>query len=395
MATTLSLNLPASGRPTQGGRSIHALGHKHCLAWLGILVAIGLLGAACANVADPKGWAAPTTVDDNLFASVENGKMAALDPDDFSITWLFPPKDTDEKQRLEATYGKLDLEAIYHAPIVSAETLYFAGYNGIIYALNTSDGAIRWTFEADGPIIGGLALADDTIYVGSDDGMLYVLDVEDGLPKLSGFDAGNGIWATSLVVGSILYVPSVSGDLHALDVQTLEPVWPEPFKAKAGLLTDPVLASSNTLLVGGIDRSLYALDLDTGTQRWSFDADGWFWGRPLVADGTIYVPNLDSHVYALDVATGEKLWSFETEDGVRSSPLLVEDVLIVVDQKGNVYGLNPNTGTLRWSGPAVLEKTVLANPMLSENGQVLILAQGGDLFTIDNTTTGTWRKVRP
>ena len=354
------------------------------MAWLGILTAIGLLGAACVSVADPEGWAAPTTVDDSLFASIENGKMAALDPTDFSTTWIFPP-DTKEGDRL-------DLEAIYHTPIVGTETVYFAGYDGIVYALNADDGAIRWTFETGGPIIGGLALAGDTIYVGSDDGMLYALDLEDGVPKLPAFDAGDGIWATSLVASSVLYVPSVSGDLHALDIQTLESVWPKPFEANAGLLTDPVLADGNTLLVGGIDRSLYALDLDTGSQKWSFDAAGWFWGRPLVADGKIYVPNLDSHVYALDATTGEKLWSFETEAGVRSPTILAGDVLIVVDQKGNVYGLNPDTGTLKWSGPAVLEKTVLAGPMLMENDEVLILAQGGDLFSV-SSTTGAWVRV--
>ncbi|MEE8369397.1 MAG: PQQ-binding-like beta-propeller repeat protein, partial [Dehalococcoidia bacterium] len=147
------------------------------MAWLGILTAIGLLGAACVSVADPEGWAAPTTVDDNLFASIKNGKMAALVPagSGFSTTWIFPP-DTEAGK-------KLDLEAIYHTPIISAETVYFAGYDGNVYALNAGDGAIRWTFETDGPIIGGLALADGTIFVGSDDGNLYALNPEDGRQK--------------------------------------------------------------------------------------------------------------------------------------------------------------------------------------------------------------------
>jgi outer membrane protein assembly factor BamB len=336
-------------------------------------------------VADPEGWAAPTQVDDTLFASIDNGKMAALDAaDDFSIKWIFPP-DTEAGDKLE-------LEAIYHAPIVTADTVYFGGYDGNVYALNAGDGSIRWTFETDGPIIGGLALADGIIFVGSDDGNLYALDPQDGSEKLPPFDTGDSIWAAPLATDSVLYVPSVNGKLYKLDAQTLEPVWERPFEADAGLLTDPMLADEDTLLVGGIDRRLYALNPETGAVKWSFKADSWFWGQPLVADGTIYVPNLDSHVYALDL-DGNEVWAFETEAGVRATPLLAGDVLVVVDRKGNVYGLNPDTGTLKWSGPAVLGKTVLANPMFIEgdpnsieDDEVLILAQGGDLFRLDPAT---------
>lgn len=356
-----------------------------------MLATLFLVAAACVNVADPEGWAAPSQVDGTLFASIDNGKMAALDAadNDYSTTWIFPPEDEDEKRRLEATYGKLELEAIYHAPIVTGEFVYFAGYDGKVYALNAGDGSISWTFRTDGPIIGGLALAGGTIFVGSDDGKLYALDAATGREMLPPFDTGDSIWAAPLATDSVLYVPSVNGKLYKLDAHTLETLWQEPFEADAGLLTDPVLADEDTLLVGGIDRHLYALDPETGAVKWSFEAGSWFWGQPLVAEGTIYVSNLDSHVYALDLA-GNEMWAFETEARVRASPLLAGDVLIVVDRKGNLYGLDPTSGSRKW-GPSRTRinkdsTTVLANPMFLDDVKVLILAQGGALFTVKSAT---------
>lgn len=330
-------------------------------------------------MAGPQGWAGPLLADDTLFVSIDRGEMAALDPEDFSALWVFPP-DTEVGRRI-------DLEAIYSTPVLTGGAVYFGAYDKNVYALSAEDGARRWVSPTGGPIIGGVTVADGTVYVGSDDGKLYALNAEDGKEKISPFDTGDSIWATPLVADGIVYVPSVNGKLYALDAQTFDPVWEQLFEADAGLITDPVLADEDTLLVGGIDRTLYALDPDTGKERWSFDeADNWFWGRPLVVDSTIYVPNLDGNVYALELATGEPAWEqpFEAEESVRSSPLLAGDVLVVVDRKGNVYGLDPATGELKWSGPTILDETVLSDPIFREDG-VLIVAQGGDLFRIDPT----------
>lgn len=341
--------------------------------WLAVPAALALIAIACVNPSEPEGWAGPLLQDDTLFVSIDRGEMAALDGDDLSLRWIFPP-DTEAGRRI-------DLEAIYSTPVVSGGTVYFAAYDGNVYALNAEDGSVGWPFfETDGPIIGGLTLVDGTVFVGSDDGRLYALDAASG-DQLDSFDTGDSIWATPLVANGVVYVPSLNGKLYALDARSLERLWERPFEADAGLITDPVLADEDTLLVGGIDRTLYALDPATGEERWSFEADNWFWGRPLVADGTVYVPNLDSQVYALELATGEMSWSFEAEEPVRSSPLLVGDVLVLVDRRGNVYGLDPATGSRKW-GPEILDKTVLSDPILWQE-RVLIVAQGGDLYSVD------------
>ncbi len=362
------------------------------LPWL-LLASFALLAVACANVARPQGWAGPVPVDGSLIVSIDRGKLASLNASDLSVNWVFPP-DTNEGKRFKP-------EAIYGTPLVAGGRVYFGGYNGDVYALDAATGDLVWAqpFETSGPIIGAIA-ADvrgaegqeqviRTLFVGSDDGTLYALDPEDGTVKVT-FDAGDNIWAAPLVLGNVVYVAAVNGKLYALDVESLEPVWDKPFKADAGLITDPALADKATLLVGGIDRNLYALDTGTGQEKWHFKADNWFWGRPRVVQdappapgGTVYAPNLDKHVYALDLATGQPVWAqpFEAEAPLRSSPILIGGVLIAIDRTGNVYGLDPATGAVKW-GPQILGKTVLSDPLALEDG-VLIVAQGGELFRID------------
>jgi len=335
-------------------------------------VAAAFVATGCAQIASPSGWAGPVSSDGTVYASIESGRMAALDSQNFSVKWVFPPK-TDEGD-------KLKLEGIYGAPQVGKDTIYFGAYDGYVYALNASDGSQRWQFNTGDRIIGGLALTEDNrLYVTSTNGAVYLLDPDKG-SQLARSDAGDGIWSAPLVTRTAVFVDSVDGKLQALDPQSLAPLWDKPFKAGAGLITDPVLAGENTVLVGGIDETFYALDAATGAMKWSFGGGNWFWGRPLVDQGTVYAPNLDGKVYALDAATGSLKWAFAAPGPVRSAPLLAGGLVVVVDKDGQMFGLDPASGKAAW-GPTVLNKTVLSDPVLLGD-KVLIVAEGGDLFAV-------------
>ena len=344
---------------------------------------LAVAAAGCVGVTSPQGWAGPTSLGDTVFASIERGKMAALNADDLKVQWLFPP-DTEQGKAIKP-------EAIYGTPAATKDTVYFGAYDGNVYALNSEDGSLRWPFETGGPVIAGVALYEpdpkerpeaSALFVGSDDGVLYALDPATGSEKMR-FDAGDSIWAAPLVVETTVYVASVNGKLFALNADTLEPVWDKPFEADGGLVTDPVLADESTLLVGGIDRRLYALDKASGEEKWSFAGDNWFWGRPLVSETTVFVPNLDHHVYAIELDSGKPAWQspFEAKGSVRASPLLAAGVLIVADRAGNVYGLDPANGSQKWA-QEILNKKLLADPVLLQD-QVLLVAEGGDLYRVD------------
>jgi len=340
--------------------------------WLPLLLAVAILGAACAGVSKPEGWAGPTLADDTLYASIEPGKIAALDPDDLAVKWVFPP-DTEEGKRL-------DLEGVYGAPVVAAGVVYFGAYDGNVYALDAESGAPLWRFETQDPIVSSLAVKDDRLYIGSTDGFLYAIDTTActnicPANAVQTFDTDSSIWAAPVVFGDVIYVGDMDGRLHALDAATLDRVGEFSFKTAAGLTMDPTLVDNDTLLVGGLDKELYALNPATGDQLWSqpFKGGNWFWGRPLVDGGTIYVADLEGNVHAVGLSDGEPKWDkpFKTEAAVRAAPLLAGDTLVVVDRHGNAYGLKPEDGVSKW-GPTLLGKTVLSDPFLFERRSLLI-----------------------
>ncbi len=91
----------------------------------------------------------------------------------------------------------------------------------------------------------------------------------------------------------------------------------------------------NTVYTGGWDSYLYALNADTGVEKWRFKAGEdpvnhnqvGFQSSPAVADGTVYVGCRDAHVYALDAATGRKKWDYYTRKSwVNNTPAVRDGV---------------------------------------------------------------------
>ena len=129
-----------------------------------------------------------------------------------------------------------------------------------------------------------------------------------------------------------------------------------------------VAVVDGTVYLGMIDGNLdggkgsaYALDADTGEQRWKTELTGMPTVSPAVADGTVYVGDT-SNVHALDAETGAIRWSFEHP--ATSSPTVVGDALYVGTGDG-LYALDRNGGGVRWqfteaveTVPAVADDTV-------------------------------------
>jgi outer membrane protein assembly factor BamB len=142
-------------------------------------------------------------------------------------------------------------------------TVYFADDEGTVYALATSDGAVRWTHtglgsmhptdRASSPGVG----PDGTIYIGGGDGKVYALKASDGSTK----------WACP----------------------TGGPVF-----------SSPAIDKDGTVYIGSDDYKVYALNGATGAVKWSYATGAPVSSSPAIgADGTIYVGSEDGKLYAI------------------------------------------------------------------------------------------------
>ncbi|HEY8257972.1 MAG TPA: PQQ-binding-like beta-propeller repeat protein [Gemmatimonadales bacterium] len=107
--------------------------------------------------------------------------------------------------------------------------------------------------------------------------------------------------------------------------------------------------TGDTFYGAGVDRKVYAVDLESGAVRWSARLSGMIVGGVLLSGDTIYAATSrpQGRVTALDRGTGKKIW--EKGTGTVGAPLaLWRGMLIAPTQLGDVVGLDPSTGTIKW-----------------------------------------------
>lgn len=351
------------------------------LAWTLPLLAVLLLAAGCARIAKPDGWAAPTEADNQLYLSVDSGKLTAVEADTFNEVWVFP----QAKQQECGDTGPVerDLKGLYAKPVVADGVVYFGAWDGFVYALAADSGECLWDFETNDRIIAGVVLNSNRLYVPSTDGNLYVLNAETG-EEVDHTHIGD-VWSTPALADGTLYLGTMEGHLRALNAATLEDAWDSTFDASAGLLTDPTPVNGD-IIVGGIGETLYAVDAATGEQKWEFgDASNWYWGEPLVdeAAGVIYATNLDNGIYAINAETGEPIWEFKGGALFRGGAVMAGNTIFAVDDDGLAWALDAANGELVWNEPIPLEESTFATPLVLDPNNVLVVARNGDVFTID------------
>ena len=61
------------------------------------------------------------------------------------------------------------------SPAVHQNTVYFGSIDGCVYALDATNGRLRWKFRSGGPITSSPVIANGIVYIGSTDHYLYAL----------------------------------------------------------------------------------------------------------------------------------------------------------------------------------------------------------------------------
>ena len=81
---------------------------------------------------------------------------------------------------------------------------------------------------------------------------------------------------------------------------------------------------------------------------WTFETGGEIVSTPAVGSGHVYVSSTDGSVYALNIDDGSQAWRYTAEDAMEASPTLLDSVLYVGALDGNFYALDATTGQVRW-----------------------------------------------
>jgi polyvinyl alcohol dehydrogenase (cytochrome) len=147
-----------------------------------------------------------------------------------------------------------------------------------------------------------------------------------GLPKLTyapkcdaskaGFDRAKGIPKVGWGHDSKRFVPENIGGVTADNIDDLELKWTYAFPSSTRARSQPTIAMG-AVFVGGEDGRVMALDLETGCEKWAFEAAAEVRSGIVIADDAApkaFFGDLLGKVYAVDALTGKLLWSLRADD---------------------------------------------------------------------------------
>jgi outer membrane protein assembly factor BamB len=287
--------------------------------------------------------------------------------------------------------------AYYNSPAIGLDrTVYFgAGYS--LYAIDPNSGIPKWTFATGGDVTSPTIGPDGTIYIGSQDHNLYAVS-PNGAEKWAFYNnAYNGAYTCdSPAVGSdgTVYVPSSCGWLYALNPNgTQKWVYCTVYinipmmRNTTYALSSPAIGSDGTIYVGSIDGCLWAIDHTTGQSKWAvdFNPEPAIPPHPIYAapsigpDDTMYVCAGDS-LYALDSNSGTQKWSYRNGNPLYASPAIGQDGTVYLSSlDSNLYAFN-HDGSQKWAFKT--GNYLCSSPAIAPNGTIYVGSCDNNLYAI-------------
>lgn len=293
--------------------------------------------------------------------------------------------------------------AINHPPLIVGNVVILAPSGAPLLALDLETGAAKWNFAPPGGVWDRAYASDGKrVFVGVKGGSLAVLDVSNG-KILWQKDLGINMQVPPLVSDGIVYAatafvgpelkPDVNGHakLFALNAKTGEELW--VFQSDNYILQTPA-RNGGTLYLGGnfydptpIDEGghtrLYALDLEIGSPRWTYESEDGFPKRLYANEQTLVFVGYQDFINGVDAATGELRWRFDTGNWTPSF-LGAGNAVYFSSANTLVFALDANTGETIWQFniPEGTFNYLLDAPVLLD-GKLYFLTQQGDFFALD------------
>lgn len=327
-----------------------------------------------------------------LYVGSDVGIFWALNQADGSIAWsrkvgLHPP-------------GK----GIFSSPAISGKTVYFGAYDGNVYALDTEAGTPRWIFFDADWIGSSPAIAEDLglLFIGLEFGLIRK---RGGIAAID-LKTGEKKWedrAPMFTHASPRYIKetqqvaigSNDGTVYLYNAKNGELVWRfdtiKENSAEAldsGFGTHDIKAAvaydheRDYLVFGTFNGEIYIIARENAEVVAKHKSDFGYLSTPLIYNGHVYASSIDKHLYCIDIETGEEKWRWNAGARIFASPVLLEDSIYIGSNNGFLVALNPETGQERSFFPATerITNAVAYNP---ETKRIFLPTFANEIYCIE------------
>jgi len=290
------------------------------------------------------------------------------------------------------------------APAVAYGKVFAASRDGIVVAVDQETGKKIWEQDfanydnyslkkamlwysnraVSAKISGGLSVAYQSVYFGTEDGYVYALEEATGALKWKVGVKGEVISAPAIDAGIVL-VNTTSGHLIALDPESGEQKWLTESDVPPLTLrgVSAPAADSGGALIGTPSGKLKVSILETGMVAWEtqiaspsgateleriVDIDV----KPLVFGGNVFVVSYNGTLSAVELRTGQVIWT--REYGSYRNISINGNSLFVVDNSSNIYAIDRRSGVELWSNVGLKDRNITS---ATPHGDYVVV---GDMF---------------
>ncbi len=239
------------------------------------------------------------------------------------------------------------------------EVLYASTTRGILFALQADVGLIRWGVKITEPGYrifppAHVPAADgsgDTIAVATNG--FWLLDrfsgdehrrFNPGFPPVSGaVGLGNALFAggaDGLMYSFVSAHPRTGDTFLRWRVQLDGPV-----------TTTPVLHGGGNLLFATQAGTVYSCRAEDKSLRWVFRTGGPILGDPVVDESGVYLGSMDRSLYRLDKNHGTQIWRLRLPNTLATGPVVVAHTVYQFCEGHGLFAVDADKGQQRWVAP--------------------------------------------
>lgn len=253
------------------------------------------------------------------------------------------------------------------------------------------------------------AVSDDgqLVYIGSSQKQLFALRAANGdvlwEREMQSTLSSHPLFLKAGAVGPepLLLLGDDAGLISALEAGSGQQRW--TYRARGPVQTQPV-AQGQMLYATSNEGRIYALDIRTGSWRWSYEREtadafsirGHSGVLPIAGSQRLYVGFPDGYLSCLHSETGEVIWNRQLSGeatrftDVDGTPALLGDTLVTSCYASGLFGLDPKDGTTRWrfdveaAGPFTID---------AKRERIYLVSATQGLFCIDKKGRKLWQQV--
>jgi outer membrane protein assembly factor BamB len=305
---------------------------------------------------------APAREGSTVYLAGHDGDVAAVDAETGRSRW------------------RVDVDiALSAGPGVGEGLVVVGSSDGDVVALDAGDGTERWRIRLLGEILARPAIGRDTVVIHTVDGRVHALRAADGtatwtyeqqVPRLSLRGS-----APPVLDGDTVLCAFDNGKVAALAAADGELLWSATVSAPAGRtelarlvdIDSAVQVAGEDVYVVGFQGRLAMLARDSGQIWWARDLSSY---RGLAMDDeALYLVTDQDAVVAVSRRDGTELWR---QEGLRlrrlSTPAIVGDAVAVGDFDGYLHFLDRGTGEMlarvRAGGDALGNRPIVIDGLL-------------------------------